>query len=81
MEVFVAMISGGLITGVFSLILAVLNRHWNKQDSKDDKIESIVTAQKVMMIDRVRYLGKQYMPFEEILLTRSKPFLSHHGIC
>lgn len=68
LEVFIAMVSGGLITGVFSVILACLNRKWSKQDKKDDRIDAIVTAQKVTMIDRVRHLGKIYISDGEIHL-------------
>ena len=68
MEVFVAMVSGGLITGIFSVVLACLNRKWQKQDKKDDRIDAIVSAQKVTMIDRVRHLGKQYISDGEIHL-------------
>lgn len=47
--------------GLSAIIVALLNRHWAKQDKEDDKLAGLVAAQKVLMIDRVRYLGQHYI--------------------
>lgn len=48
-------------SGLASIIVAVLNRKWSKDDKEDSRIEAIVNAEKVVMVDRVRWLSKQYM--------------------
>lgn len=47
--------------GLSAIVVALLNRHWAKQDREDDKLTALVAAQKVVMIDRVRYLGQRYI--------------------
>lgn len=48
-------------SGVASIVVACLQRHWSKKDKGDARIDALVKAQQVMMIDRVRYLGKCYI--------------------
>lgn len=48
-------------SGVASVVVACLQRHWQKKDKGDARIDALVTAQQVMMIDRVRYLGRRYI--------------------
>lgn len=54
-------LSASFIAGVVEIILALLNRRWRKKDTKDEKIDAIVNAQKVLMLDRVHYLGSVYI--------------------
>lgn len=48
-------------TGISSIIVACLSRHWAKKDKEDGRIDALVDAQKVLMIDRVRFLGSSYV--------------------
>jgi len=48
-------------SGIASIVVACLQRHWSKKDKGDARIDALVKAQQVMMIDRVRYLGKCYI--------------------
>ena len=48
-------------SGVASIIVALLQRHWSKKDKGDARIDALVEAQQVLMIDRVRHLGKCYI--------------------
>ena len=64
--VLVALLSGGLGSGVVGIVLAVLQRKWAKEDKKQDRMDALVSAQKVLMVDRVRYLGKSYIGDKEI---------------
>ena len=41
-------------SGLTGLVLALLQRHWSKQDKQD----SIVNALKVLTLDRVKHLAK-----------------------
>ena len=48
-------------SGIASIVVAVLNHHWTKKAAGDKRIDALVEAQQVLMIDRVRYLGKCYI--------------------
>ena len=60
--VLVALLSGGIGSGVVGIVLAVLQRKW----AKEDRVDALVSAQKVLMVDRVRHLGKSYISEKEI---------------
>lgn len=55
-------------SGISTVIVAILNRHWAKKDKRDSRIDALVTAQKVTMIDRVRWLGSKYINDQQISL-------------
>lgn len=55
-------------SGLSAVVVAVLNRHWTKKDREDDKLDALVAAQKVVMIDRVRFLGQKYVEAGKISL-------------
>lgn len=72
MEFAATLLSGSIGAGLMTIILAVLQRHWKKKDDKDGSIKALVNAQKVIMIDRVRYLGGKYLERGEILLEEKE---------
>lgn len=68
METLKIILSSGVGAGIMAIVLAALQRHWQKKDNKNDKIQHLVDAQKVLMVDRVRYLGQSYIADKEITL-------------
>lgn len=68
MEALKIILSSGIGAGIMAIVLAALQRHWQKKDKKDDRIQCLVDAQKVLMVDRVRYLGQSYINDREITL-------------
>lgn len=69
MESMIVALIGALTgSGVSSIIVVLLQRKWAKQDKHDERIDALVAANKVLMIDRVRWLGKQYIADGEIHL-------------
>lgn len=78
MEILIAVISGGVGSGIMAIVLACLNRKWAKEDKCDDRLDAIVDAQKVLMIDRVRYLGKDYINKGEIHLDEKENIVDMH---
>lgn len=62
----IALLSALTSSGVCSIVVVLLQRKWAKQDKKDERVDALVDAQKVMMIDKVRYLGKKYISEGEI---------------
>lgn len=55
-------------SGLSAIIVACLNRRWAKKDRDDSRIDALVAAQQVLMIDRVRYLGAAYIAQKHISL-------------
>lgn len=55
-------------SGVSSIIVVLLQRKWAKQDQHDERVDALVDATKVQMIDRVRWLGRGYIESGEIRL-------------
>lgn len=67
-SVWIALIGAVTGSGVASVVVACLQRKWAKQDSHDARVDALVDANKVLMVDRVRWLGKQYISHGEIHL-------------
>lgn len=55
-------------SGLSTVIVALLQRHWSKKDREDSRIDALVTAQQTLMIDRVRHLGQNYIEAGRISL-------------
>ena len=68
MELLQIILSSGIWAGIMAIALAALQRHWQKKDKRDDRIDCLVAAQKVVMVDRIRYLGAKYISLHEITL-------------
>lgn len=61
-------------SGLTGLVLALLQRHWSKQDKQD----SIVNALKVLTVDRVRYLARCYIRDGDITLEDKETLQDMH---
>lgn len=80
MENLVIALIGALTgSGVSSIVVVLLQRKWAKQDKQDDRIDALVTATKVQMIDRVRWLGKQYIAAGEIHLEEKEHLIEMYN--
>lgn len=69
MELVIGVLGAGVGGGIMSIILAALQRKWAKEDKHDGRIDALVNAQKVLMIDRVRWLGNQYIRNKQITIS------------
>ena len=68
MELVIGILGAGIGSGLMAILLAWFQRKWKKEDASEDKLTALVTAQKVIMIDRVRWLGRQYIEVGHITL-------------
>lgn len=68
MDILIGILGAGIGSGTMAIVQACLQRKWAKDDKSDARIDAIVTAQKVSMIDRVRHLGRVYVAKGEISL-------------
>lgn len=48
-------------SGLSAVIVAILNHRWAAKKGTSTKLDALLEAQKVLMIDRVRYLGECYI--------------------
>ncbi len=61
-------------SGLTGLVLALLQRHWSRQDKQD----CIVNALKVLTVDRVRYLAQCYIRDGDITLEDKETLQDMH---
>lgn len=66
--IIVALIGAVSGSAVGAVVVACLQRKWAKEDKHDERVDALVDANKVLMVDRVRWLGKQYISNGEIHL-------------
>lgn len=69
MDFVIGLLGAGIGSGLMAIVLAMLNRKWSKEDRKDSRIDALVYAQKVMMVDKVNWLGNQYIKAQKITLS------------
>lgn len=79
MEFVIGILGAGIGSGVMAIVLAALQRKWAKQDKHDERIDALVTALKVLMIDRVKWLGNQYIKAKEITLSDKDTLVDMHS--
>lgn len=65
MAILLAVISS---SGISAIVVALLNRHWQKKDKEDTRIDAIVNAEKLIMIDQVKRSAKKYIRLGKISL-------------
>ena len=77
-DILVCLIGALTGSGVTSVVLAFLQRKWAKEDKEDDMQDALVAALKVLMVDKVRWLGKQYIQKGEISLSDKETLEEMH---
>lgn len=75
METIQIIVSAVTGSGVTAILLACIQRQWAKQDKQD----AIVAALKVLMVDRVRYLGQRYVAEGCISLSDKETIKDMHS--
>lgn len=75
----IALIGALTGSGVSSIVVVLLQRKWAKQDKHDERVDALVEANKVLMIDKVRHLGKKYISDGEIHLEDKENLLEMYG--
>lgn len=79
MGIVVSLLSGSIGAGLMTILLAMLQRHWAKKDAKTGKLEALVNAQKVVMVDRVRYLGSRYIKQKSVSLEDKETLIEMYN--
>lgn len=66
-------------SGVASIVVAILNHHWSRKATCDKRIDALVTAQRVLMIDRIRHLGRSYINQDYISIQDKENLLAMYA--
>lgn len=91
MQTLQIILSSGIGAGIMAIVLAAVQRYWKKKDDREAKeqvdpklLTALVAAQKVLMVDRIRYLGSCYIRDHEITLedkeTLHEMHEAYHGL-
>ena len=59
-------------SGVATIVVAVLNHRWERKRSSSQKLDAIMAAQRVIMVDRVHWLGSSYIKRGAITLEEKE---------
>lgn len=78
LEWVIGILGAGIGSGIMAIVHAALQRKWAREDKKDTRIDALVNAQKVLMIDRVKYLGNQYIKEKHITLSDKDTLIDMH---
>ena len=78
MDILLTILSAGLVSGLMSIATLCLQRHWHNQDKKKDKNDAQAEALKVILIDRVSWLGKSYISHGEIEIDDKQNLKAMH---
>lgn len=76
-------------SGITSILVAIMKRRWKKQDDAEKitpkridnlelKVDALVRCNKVMAVDRIRYLGLCYINTEGVTLEEKETLHEMH---
>lgn len=65
-------------TGLSTVIVAVLQHHWQKKEKEDERIDALMAAQRVSMEERIRYLVQHYVGKDQISLAEKSNLVEMH---
>ena len=68
----IGILGAGIGSGIMMIVHALLQRKWQKEDRSTEKMDAQTEALKVIMIDRVRELGKEFIKQHYISLDDKK---------
>lgn len=64
-ELVIGLLGGGasaaIVSGIIQLVIWKMNRKAAKEDKSEEKDKHVKTALKLLMHDRIKYLGKRYI--------------------
>jgi hypothetical protein len=76
LQIILAVIGGGLVTGVFNLIVWRLNRKAAKEDKSDD----LAAGLRILLYDRIKHLGCAYIAANEVSTEALEDLIAMHKV-
>ena len=84
MTILIAIITGGvasaIVSGVFSLILSERNRKAAKEEKEENKNDDITCGVRMLLYDRIKHLGKNYITRGEIHTEELEDLIAMHKV-
>lgn len=68
LDFIIGILGAGIGSGIMAIVLAALQRKWQNEDRSKDLVDAKTEALKVLMIDRVRTLGREFVKQGYIVL-------------
>ena len=78
MEELNMLLSAGIGAGIMQIVNTVINHRLKKNDKEDERITAIIEALKLLMQDKVRYLGSKFIEEEKISLENKEMLKGMH---
>ena len=75
MEILLIVLSGLFSGGFTTIVVACLQRRWAKKDKEDGRLDAIVAAQKLMMIDHTKQVAREHIESGHITLDDKEHFM------
>ena len=66
-------------SGVATIVVAVLNHRWERKRSSSQKLDAIMAVQRVIMVDRVHWLGSSYIKRGAITLEEKENLIEMYN--
>ena len=71
-------LSAGIGAGAMAILNTIINHVLKKNDKEDEKITALTEAQKLLMQDKVRYLGSKFITEGKISLENKEMLKEMH---
>ena len=78
MDVMTTILSAGVGAGIMQIINTVITHRIKKNDKEDERISALTESQKLLMQDRVRYLGSKFIEEKKISLEDKEMLQAMH---
>ena len=80
MDVLIALISGGVAASVVGGIFSVNTFQLNRKAQKEDKSDDITCGLRMLLYDRIKYLGKSYIARGNIHTEELEDLIAMHNV-
>ena len=78
METISMLLSAGIGAGIMQIINTVITHRMKKNDKEDERMAALTEAQKLLMQDKVRYLGGKFIAEGKISLENKEVLKEMH---
>ena len=78
MEALNSFLSAGIGAGFMAIVNTIISHRLKKNDKEDERMVALTEAQKLLMQDKVRYLGSKFIEEKKISLENKEMLQAMH---
>ena len=78
MEALNSFLSAGIGAGFMAVVNTIISHRLKKNDKEDERMVALTEAQKLLMQDKVRYLGSKFIEEKKISLENKEMLQAMH---